>query len=164
MLSKCCMLEPLQRSQGFQSNSDSLRQLPALHLRSRLDLSSHLLLSICCYVIRGYVAPSCILHGIFYFIIHDNPHDAYTSAHYTHAHACIDETACMHSPLHCIALLFTCSCYTTDCLLTLGCASPCCRETQENCCSVCLAPEEICWCRQQNTHRTVSAGTWMAVS
>ena len=23
----------------------------------------------------------------------------------------------MHSPLHCIALLFTCSCYTTDCLL-----------------------------------------------
>ena len=57
-----------QRSQGFQSFSDSLRQLPALHLSSRLDLSSHLLLSICCYVIRGYVAP-CILHGIFCFII-----------------------------------------------------------------------------------------------
>ena len=69
--------------------------LPALHLSSRLDLSSHLLLSICCYVIRWYVAPFCILHGTFCFIIHDNPHDAYTSVHYTHAHACIDGTACI---------------------------------------------------------------------
>ena len=39
--------------------------------------------------------PSCILHGIFCFIIHDNPHDAYTSVHYTHAHAYIDGTACI---------------------------------------------------------------------
>ena len=75
-------------------------------LTCRLDLSSHLLLSICCYVIRGYVAPSCILHGIFCFIIHDNPRDAYTSAHYTHAHACIDETACIYRyiALHCIII------------------------------------------------------------
>ena len=70
---------------------------------------------ICMYV---YTYVGAAFHGIFCFIIQDSPHDAYTSADYTHAHACIDETACIaHSPLHCIALLFTCSCYTTDCLL-----------------------------------------------
>ena len=57
-------------------------------------------------MIRGYVAPSCILHGIFCFIIHYNPHDAYTSAHYTHAHACIDATRqhAFTAALHCIII------------------------------------------------------------
>ena len=57
-------------------------------------------------MIRGYVAPSCILHGIFCFIIHDNPHDAYTSAYYTHAHACIDATGqhAFTAALHCIII------------------------------------------------------------
>ena len=78
-----------------------------------LDLSSHLLLSICYYAIRGYVAPSCILHGIFCFIIHDNPHDAYTSVHTI----CIDGTACIHRCI--IIYLRMHRCYTTDCLLAL---------------------------------------------
>ena len=76
--------------------------------------------AICCclsaatYVIHGYVAPSCILHAIFRSIIHDNPHDTYTSVPYatlTHTHACIGGTT------YAAALLFTCACYTTDCLL-----------------------------------------------
>ena len=132
-----CCLEPLCRASRHCQLSGRQRRTTVHTSDNVLKVSSHFLiaydscqhytlavsltcpaicccLSRCCYVIRGYVAPSCILHGTFFFIIHDNPHDAYTSVHYTHAHACIDGTACIR---HCIALLFTCSCYTTDCLL-----------------------------------------------
>ena len=89
------------------SFSHSLLQLPALHLSSRLDRSSHLLLSICCYVVRGYVAPSCILHGISCSIIHDNPHDAYLIRPYTtltHMHA-LAHALHYYLPAHAILLI-----------------------------------------------------------
>ena len=76
----------------------------------RFDLSSHLLISICCYVVRGYVAPSCILHSISCSIIHDllslfvrgdraaptytmTPHDACPSVRTPPA---LTQRTCMH--------------------------------------------------------------------
>ena len=58
-------------------------------------------LSICCYVVRGYVTPSCILHSISCSITHDNPHDACPSVpylHCTHAHACMHCIRCVAHP------------------------------------------------------------------
>ena len=73
-------------------------------LSSRLDLSR---LAFCCYVVREYVAPSCILHSISCSIIHDNPHDACPSVLTLHSRTCMHWIACMRS-LYCLYNICAC--------------------------------------------------------